>query len=139
MSFLGFFSRRVGKTADALKQRSGRANNGADAEGWQVGDWAECIASGRWFGVPDGRDHPGPRHGRIGRVTAVRVCRNPLTGGRVLTIAFAPWPGSFFDASCFRKVNPRADEATAADAEFTALVRRKPQPALPQETIREHQ
>ncbi len=120
----GFFARLFGKPA---------------AESWQVGEWAECVASGRWFGVPDGRDHSGPRHGRIGRVTAVRLCFNPLTGQRVLTLAFAAWPDSFFDASCFRKLTPRADEATAAEAEFTELMRRKPAPALPRETIREHQ
>lgn len=138
MSFLGIFSRLRGKLA--LKQRSVRADrNAGDAESWQVGDWAECIGSGRWFGVPDAREHPGPRHGRIGRVTAVKVCRNPITRASVLTLAFAPWPDSFFDAAQFRKLTPRADAATAAEAEFTALIRCKPAPADPAEPIREHQ
>jgi hypothetical protein len=121
----------------------GKREGTPDPESWQAGDWAECIASGNWFSVPDNQPHPGPRHGRIGRVTAVALRGNPFTGGRVLTLAFAPWPDAFFDAAQFRKVNPRADEATAAEAEFTALVRsaprRLPAPAEPAETIPEHQ
>lgn len=127
MSFLGFFSRRSGKTV-------------GDTESWQVGDWAECIGSGRWFTHPGNKPHPGPRHGQVMRVIEVMVRRDPaVPGGRVLTLAFAGWPDSFFEAAAFRKLNPRADEATAAEAEFTALVRRKPAPALPRETIEEHQ
>ena len=74
------------------------------------------------------------------KVVGVKICRDPSAdGGRVLALAFAGWPGDFFQADHFRKLNLRADEATAAEAEFTALVRRKPAPVLPRETIREFQ
>jgi hypothetical protein len=125
--FARFFSRRSGKTAGA-----------PDAENWQVGDWAECIHMGQWRLYPTGTVCPGPRHGRIGRVTGVTVVR--VDGlGQILGLSFAGWPGEAFAASAFRKVNPRADEAVAAETEFTALVRRPPAPVLPRETIREFQ
>ncbi len=125
MKFFSFFARRSGK---------------GDAEAWQVGDWAERVTMGHWVTLPLGTPANGPRHGQVMRVTAVKIVRDGLMpGGQVLTLAFAGWPGEFFTASAFRKLNPRADEATAAEAEFTALIRRERQPALPHETIREHQ
>lgn len=112
----------------------------SDPEGWQAGDWAECHKSGQWVLKPQGTPSVGPRLGSVMKVTGVKICRDPsVEGGRVLALAFASWPGDFFQADHFRKLNPRADEATAAEAEFTALVRRKPTPALPSETIREFQ
>lgn len=108
-----------------------------DPENWQAGDWAECIHGGRWYLHPHGTAHAGPRHGRIGRVVAVHTFM--ANGKPVVGLSFASWPGDHFNAVAFRKVNPRADEATAAEAEFTALVRRQPQPAQPRETIPEHQ
>lgn len=112
----------------------------ADPESWQVGDWAECVHMGRWYAYPQGTVSDGPRHGRIGRVTAITiVSAEGIPGGKVLALAFAGWPGQYFVASAFRKVNPRADEAVAAEAEFTELVRRKPAPAMPREIIRELQ
>lgn len=125
MSFLG---RILGKRAGPI-----------DPEGWQVGDWAECVVFADWK-TTDGQPNPGPRHGQIMRVIGVRSYpwrRAP--GGRVLALAFTAWPGNDFQASAFRKLTPRADEATAAEAEFTALVRRKPAPAMPRETIEEFQ
>lgn len=115
-----------------------RITGPADPEGWQIGDWAECVGNGRWYTRPGNDPHPGPRHGQVMKVIGVRICRErSAPGGRVLALSFAGWRGDFFEAQQFRKLNPRADEATAAEAEFTALVRRKPQPALPRETIRE--
>lgn len=126
---MSFLSRIFGKPAGP-----------ADPESWQIGDWAECIHMGRWYLYPHGTVSDGPRHGRIGRVTAVTIARvEGIPGGKVLGLAFAGWPGQYFAATAFRKVNPRADEAIAAEAEFTELVRRKPAPAMPRETIREHQ
>lgn len=112
----------------------------ADPEGWEAGDWAECQILGQWRSRPGNEIHPGPRHGSTMRVTAVKICCDPaIPGGKVLTLAFASWPDSYFEAAQFRKLRPRADAATAAEAEFTSLVRRKPAPALPRETIRELQ
>lgn len=118
----------------------GRPSGPADPESWQVGDWAERVTMGQWTRLPDHTPAAGPRHGQVMRVTGVAICRDPLVkGGRILCLAFAGWPGEFFAASAFRKLNPRADEATAAEAEFTQLVRRQPAPALPRETIEEFQ
>lgn len=117
----------------------GRPSGPADPEGWQVGDWAERVTMGQWVARPDNTLAAGPRHGQILRVTDVKICRDPLEpGGKVLTLRFAAWP-DWFQAAAFRKLTPRADEATAAEAEFTALVKRKPQPALPRENIEEFQ
>lgn len=138
MSFLA----RIFGTAlrHALNQRSGRANKALDPEGWQVGGWAECVVFPDWQTV-DGQRSPGPRHGQVMRVTGVRS--HPLGSRRELALGFASWPRHDFEATAFRKLNPRADEATAAEAEFTALVKRTPQPALapklPGENIEEHQ
>lgn len=116
----------------------GRPAGPVDPEGWDVGDWAECVHVGQWYRMPQGSLSSGPRHGRIGRVTGIRVLRVDFMG-RFLALSFDSWPGEYFDARAFRKVNPRADQAVAAEAEFTELVRRKPAPAMPRETIREWQ
>lgn len=108
-----------------------------DPEGWQAGDWAECIHAGQWWLFPEGTSNPGPRHGRIGRVVDVQTFK--VNGKPVLGLSFASWPRQYFNAAAFRKLNPRADEATAADAAFTALVSRKRTPADPAETIEEFQ
>ncbi len=124
-----FFSRQAGKSVF-----------NADLEGWEVGDWAESTHMGLWY--PPGSDDtlPGPRHGQIMQVTAVRVCNDHrVPGGKVLSLSFAGWPHCFYGALYFKKLRPRGDEAIAAEAEFTDLVRRKPAPALPRETIREWQ
>lgn len=128
---MSFFRRILGR-------QSGKTAGARDPESWQVGDWAECVHMGQWYHVPQGTPSSGPRHGRIGRVTGVRVLRVDFLG-QVLALSFDSWPREYFDASAFRKVNPRADEAIAAEAEFTELVRRKPAPAMPRETIRELQ
>lgn len=108
-----------------------------DPEGWQVGDWAECIVMGQWYAQPSNTPTKGPRHGQMMRVIGVEVVGAPGVG-KVLTLTFTGWPDQF-EAAGFRKRNPRADAATAAESEFTDLVRRKPAPALPRETIRELQ
>lgn len=122
----------------------GRPAGPAHPESWQVGDWAERVTMGQWIRLPEREPAAGPRHGQVMRVIGVAICRDPLVkGGSVLCLAFAGWPGEYFAATAFRKLNPRADEATAAEAEFTALVKRKPAPALtptlPGETIEEFQ
>lgn len=123
-----------------LARLFGRPAGAADLEGWQAGDWAECVILGQWRSRPGDEPFAGPRHGQVMKVTGVRIWRDPaVPGRRVLTLAFAGWPGSWFEAAQFRKLNPRAAGATAAEAEFTALVKRKPAPALPRETIRELQ
>ena len=120
----------------------GKAQGSADPEGWQVGDWAECLHMGQWHLRPGDTVHPGPRHSQVLRVISVRVTHDPdVPGGKLLTLRFAAWPGSLFQADQFRKLNPRADQATAAEAEFTQLVRRPPTgaPVPARETIREFQ
>lgn len=112
---------------------------GAEAN-WQIGDWAECHLKGAWYTRPDNTPFAGPRHGQIMRVTGVRICLDrSVPGGSVLTLSFAGWPGDFFEASVFRKLSPRADEATAAEAEFTQLVKRQPASLPEQPKIEEFQ
>lgn len=138
-----FGGRRSGK--NALKQQGGRAGKDAsdpgpvDPEGWQVGDQAECLARGRWYQYPPLTPSEGPKSGAVLTVVGVTVRITPLDAKGMVCLSFAAWPGQHFDARCFRKLRPRADEATPAEAEFTALVRRKPTPAPPRETIEEFQ
>ena len=124
-------------------RRGGLPGGGAlDREGWQVGDLAECVGCGVWRDW-EGREVPGPEPRQVLKVTGVIVGRTLGERQPVLGLTFAAWPGQHWIARAFRKLNPRADEATPAEAEFTALVKRKPAPALtprlPGETIEEHQ
>lgn len=124
-----FPSRRSGKSAGA---------GPVDPEGWQPGDQAECIGNGNWFDL-HGRRVAGPKTGQVLKVAGVHDGWSIGEQGKVLGLSFAAFPGESYVAKAFRKVRPRSDEATAADAEFTALVRRPPEPVMPRETIEECQ
>ena len=127
MSFLG---RIFGK----------RAASRPAPEDWQLGDQAECIIAGQWYTCPEMVPSGGPEHGQVMKVTGVKLCTDPYEPeGKAIALAFAGWPGHFFASACFRKVRPRADEASPAEAEFIQLVRRPPAPVMPRETIEEHQ
>lgn len=106
-----------------------------DPDGWEVGDQAECITIGPWRTF-DGEPCLGLAIGTRRVVQSVRVIRVPGVG-RHLFLGFGG--RDVWSARAFRKVLPRADEATAAETAFTELVRRKPVPAMPRETIWEHQ
>lgn len=128
-----FLGRLFGKRAPA------DTDPARDAEGWQVGDLAECINAGGWFTI-DGAKVDGPRQGQVAKVLAVHlVSEARLPGGKVLALEFAGWPDDAFTARCFRKLRPRADAATPAEEAFTRLVRRPPTPVMPTEKIEELQ
>ena len=101
-----------------------RRKRAPDPDQWQVGDQAECIIPGPWF---RGGVHPnaGPQLGETRIVRAVVEGPHCITGEPTTFLGFSRYSGHF-DSSGFRKVRPRADKATAAEGEFSALVRRRP-------------
>lgn len=119
MSFLGFFRRRPPASTGTV-----------DPEGWQAGDQAECVVSGHWYQWPSLIPASGPQYGQVLKVLEVKeVADTSEPTGRALSLAFSAYPGKRFASVCFRKVRPRADEATPAEEAFTHLVRRAPTPA----------
>lgn len=104
-----------------------RRKRASDPERWQPGDQAECIVSGPWF---LGGVHPnaGPQLGETRIVRRVIEGPHCITGEPTAFLGFSRYSG-VFDSSGFRKVRPRADKATAAEREFSALIRRRPAPA----------
>lgn len=95
---------------------------------WQVGDLAERITRGPWVNDHGQADEIGPQHGEVLRVAAVKLIRHPFSGRMLLVLGFARFPSQLFAAVAFRKVLPRADEATAADAAFCADLRHRTRP-----------
>jgi hypothetical protein len=91
---------------------------------WQVGDLAECIATGFngwWYDLVDSGVAPirGPQRGDIDRVTGVVV------EDGFLCLRLERWPENdeSFDASEFRKVQPPKHEACEPD--FVTLLKRR--------------
>lgn len=96
---------------------------------WQAGDLAECIIKGVWC-TPDGIPSlGGPQKGDCLRVARVSPVTIPLVGKEVLMLGFTRFGSAGYAAAAFRKIHPRADEATAADAAFCADLRRRTLPA----------
>lgn len=86
-------------------------------EDWQAGDLAECIVQGSWA-----RDGPGPDLGDVHRVVDVIKGRSvdddsPGWGLKLSGYSY------FYNADCFRKVQPRADALERCEADFLPLVR----------------
>jgi len=91
----------------------------ADDKSWAPGDMAECVnPAGQWVIPVSGGCIPalGPKPGEVRVVRAVTISEHP-TRGQVLFLTFARYPGDY-EAACFRKLQPTADKAGAADAEF---------------------
>ena len=111
-----------------------RKRRALDPEQWQRGDQAECIVSTRWWllGQVEGS---GPQRGETRIVTEVVEQAHVQSGKPCLFLRFDRYPGSMFEARAFRKVRPRADEAIAAESNFTRLIRQQPAPPprLPEE------
>jgi hypothetical protein len=97
---------------------SDREDGPVDDKSWSAGDLAECVSQNGWMVcVPGGWMHaPGPRQGEVRIVRAVTLSDHPLRG-QVLYLAFARYPGQY-EAACFRKLQPIADTAGTADADF---------------------
>lgn len=107
---------------------------GKEYETWEVNDIAECILDGAWYCVNDGTlSKDGPQMGQRFRVAGIIFLEFPVP---VTLLQFPAFEKTAYNAACFRKVRPSADEATVADAEFIDLLR--PQPAqLPPVPARE--
>ncbi len=105
-----------------------RKRRAPDPDQWQPGDQAECITHGKWWHV-DGEPSSGPRHGSLITVEQVRDLVHPLENEVCTFLQFTSFGSNVYPASCFRKVRPHADEATAAEPEFAALIRKQPAPA----------
>lgn len=82
-------------------------------EVWHTGDIAESLVPKDGWESRTGTPFPnGPDKGETFRVMQTHWnygCQQ---------LEFSRWPTFKFDAAAFRKVLPRADEATAADADF---------------------
>lgn len=90
-----------------------------DDKTWQAGDMAECICTNGWFAcVAPGFWLPadGPKIGRTYTVTGVKLSDHPQRG-QVIYLYLKGWPGSY-EAASFRKLQPVADKAQAADSTF---------------------
>lgn len=106
---LRFFSRRAGKP-----QGPGRPV-GDSPEDWNPGDLAECVHQGPWFscGGFDSAHGDGPKFGEIRVVESVMVESHMLLG-QLTGLRFRRWSKPFA-ANAFRKITPRADNATRGD------------------------
>ena len=87
-------------------------------EDWAVGDIAECIVTGHWLTLGSGLWSPGPDQGDVARVIAVQI-DSPF-GAPLQMLSFSRFAPRSYHAACFRKIQPQADEAKRADAEFIA-------------------
>lgn len=88
------------------------ANLPDSPEDWLPGDLAECVGPGEWKDIKTGEVTAGPELGQVLMVTRVWQLRG------VQVLCFARFPTLRFHAAAFVKIQPRADEATAADADF---------------------
>ena len=104
--------------------RSRRPPAVANCEEWRPGDIAECISDGPWFRDAIEPVASGPVTGDRLIVRKVGSSRHPIDGEQHQVLTFSEWPDRRFDGSCFRKVQPRADQAIAATAEFVADLHR---------------
>lgn len=79
---------------------------------WRTGDIAEAISGDAWRHLTTGEQGNGPVAGER------HVVRGVVRGPGLVGLNFGPWPAVVFNAACFRKIVPVADEAKAADAAF---------------------
>ena len=82
-------------------------------EDWAVGDLAECVVGGTWYG-----NAPGPDLGDVCTVARVAPGHDLRTGAPDWGLWFRAWRGPFA-ASCFRKVPARS-----TDVEIVARIKR---------------
>ena len=108
---MGWLRRLIGLEAMQPPAPSARSD-----DAWQPGDLAECIHSGPWWfgGLYPHAD--GPQLGEQRIVEAAPFAIVPFTGERQQFLRFKRYAPAGYQAVCFRKVTPRADEAIAGDA-----------------------
>jgi hypothetical protein len=99
----------------------------SEGETWSPGDLAECITACAWIDG-DGARHPGPQLREIRMV--IDIAFLPRFPNRPYLV-FARYDPRTYRADHFRKVVPRADEASRATADFIAGLTpaRVPEPA----------
>ena len=107
-----FAARLIGKAlaAPATPAQPPAPPPGDSPDDWGVNDLAECIVPyGDWICRRTGivLQGGGPQFGQRYRVVSVDV------GAQATGLIFAHWPKCAFNALAFRKITPRADEATA--------------------------
>lgn len=100
-----------------------------DASRWARDDLAECVTDGPWFDAL-GQVCLVPPRGHVAIVREIVIALDQ-SDRPAMYLAFARWPGALFNAAGFRKLTPRADAASAADAAFIAQIKGRtfPSPA----------
>ena len=99
---------------------------GDSPENWQVGDLAECLHDGPWFAVNFlMATMSGPRKGEC-RIVAGIVVKPGIS--QCLVFARYGMNNAFLSSPYFRKITPKADEATRADPAWVADLIGAPQP-----------
>lgn len=121
---MALFGRRGGKAAARVADSS---------ESWIVGDMAETVFDGPWHS-PMGDLITEPVQGHVEIVRGLRLAPDRAGAFRVWLI-FARWPDRCFDARGFRKLTPRADAVTAADAAFVNQLKGRTFPSPPAPSI----
>lgn len=113
-------------------RRADRAIEDRGGINWSPGDMAECIHDGPWYGAR-GELVAEPRRGTVLIVRDVRLA--DWRGRTCLFLVFGRWPDRLFAAAGFRKLTPRADAATAADADFLQQLKQGAVPSSPVPSI----
>ncbi len=101
----------------------GPSVHGDSPEDWRAGDLAECLHDGVWFIGAIIPTDIGPRKDEVRYVADVEIVPHPFDRGRKTAMLGFDRYVARFDAVAFRKITPRADSATAADAEFVRRLR----------------
>lgn len=108
-----------------------RRRNRQHSDDWQVGDLAECIYDGLWLRGNLAPTHFVPQFGRIYAVAGIEQPNRPeLAPPGAVMLLFDAFHPCAYVSTAFRKVQPRADQAEAADAEFIASLKPARTPAL---------
>jgi len=97
-------------------------------ENWQAGDQAECLGA-EWHdlkGVASSRKCP--EAGDVMRVRAAKLMELSC-GCSLVMLSFTYFAPSVFSCAGFRKVTPRAEQATRAEAAFIASLKHARIPA----------
>ncbi|OZA21396.1 MAG: hypothetical protein B7X90_01925 [Novosphingobium sp. 17-62-19] len=121
----GFLRRAINRVLGRTPSAPPKSTHPEPVEGprpedksWQAGDIAECIVTNDWIvmrrsGVVAA---PGPAKGDVHIVNRVMMSSHPMRG-EIVFLALRGLPG-WWEAACFRKIQPVADKAEAADSTF---------------------
>lgn len=118
-------NRVLGRTPSAPRPTDPHPRPRQEDKSWTAGDIAECIVTNDWIvmrrsGVVPA---PGPAKGDVHIVNQVMMSSHP-TRGEIVFLALRGLPG-WWEAACFRKIQPVADKAEAADSTFLRELRER--------------